>query len=154
MSQFFNIFCRSENPLTRAELGEFAMESWYGEELLVFDPSLSDEASRSIEWRSFEIALPHKKRPIAIQRDIESAAVTEMVDETLGELESKVIPVVSNHLAETRQVIGLEIFPEEFDDDAWELLDVIESYLARQCNGLIVTDDGVYNKDLECLIAL
>jgi hypothetical protein len=46
-------------------------------------------------------------------------------------------------------VIGIELWPETLDDDAWELLDIVQSFIARTLDGLLVTDDGVYDAGMQ-----
>ncbi|MCA1702446.1 MAG: hypothetical protein LC808_03935 [Actinobacteria bacterium] len=152
MSQFSNVFGRSANNISRSELGNFAIESWYGDDPLSFSPSLDDKDIDSAEWTTFEAILPGKKRPIVFHRDVEQSTIDEMVNETLEELGEDAPAAIRNQLTGIRQVIGVEFFPEELDDDSWEMLDLILAFLARKIDGLIGADDGIYDKELKKLI--
>jgi hypothetical protein len=152
MALFLNIFCRSDAPVTRSELARLAEEAWYGDEPLTFDPPAGTEEADRVGWERFEITLPGASRPIIVHRDVGAEAVKEFVEEELEEWGSTLPSDVSRHLGDTRQVIGLEVFPDDLGDDGWELLDVIESNLARRLDGVVVTSDGIYDSSLRLLV--
>lgn len=73
-----------------------------------------------------------------------------MIDEELEERD-ELPDEVAEKLRSTAQVISFEVFPKRFDDDAWEVVDAMEASMARALDGLVVTDDGVYDAQLRLL---
>ncbi|MEU1587019.1 hypothetical protein [Micromonospora sp. NPDC005710] len=148
MSQFHNIFCRSDAPLTASQIAESADESWYGDG----DPSFTPPPGDDLAWRRLEMRLPGIRRPIIFLRDAGSAETRFYVDAALEEPPGALPPEVADQIRATRQIIGIELWPETLDDDAWELLDIVQAFIARTLDGLLVTEDGVYDAGLQPLV--
>lgn len=147
MAQFHNIFCRSDARLPLAELTGMASDTWYGEGELSFAP---DEAADA-DWRELTITIPGATaRHVRIVCDLDPAVVSELVTEVVTEYEPP--PAISTRLAGTRQVIGVELRPDHLDDDAWEMLDLVQAFVARRLEGILVTPDGIYDDELEPIV--
>jgi hypothetical protein len=138
-----HVFGSSDTAVAADEIADTVDEAWYGDE----PPQVERPGDG---WSRLTIELPEAGRPIVLHRDIGGASVTTMVDEQLAE-HPDLPAAVADRLRRTSQVISLEIFPETVDDDGWELLDVLQSVLARRIDGLVVTDDGVYDERLQRL---
>lgn len=50
-------------------------------------------------------------------------------------------------------MIGFEVFPDALGEDEWEPLDVLEAFVAQRLDGLAVTSGGVYDQNLQVLLA-
>jgi hypothetical protein len=53
-----------------------------------------------------------------------------------------------NRLQSTRQVIGIELAPDLFTNDAWEMVGIVQSLIATKLDGILITHDGVYDAKL------
>ncbi|MBC6460145.1 hypothetical protein [Actinomadura sp. HBU206391] len=144
MSQFHDIFCTSDAPLIPAEIAERAGETWYGDGEPAFIPDAGDDPA----WRRLEMRLPGIRRPIVFLRNVGPDETRIYVDQALEEAPGFLPPEVTRRLRATRQIIGIELWPETLDDDAWELLDLVQSFIATTLDGLLVTGDGVYDQRL------
>lgn len=147
MSEFHNIFCASDAAITRLELAEYAVDGWYGDGEPAFSPDPSDDSDAS--WDEMQMRLPGILRPIVFLHDLDRATITELVDEAISE--RRMPEEVAARLRTTQQVIGLDLAPDTLDDDAWELLDQIQAYVATRLDGILVTGDGVYDNNLQHL---
>ncbi|WIX99170.1 hypothetical protein QRX60_34680 [Amycolatopsis mongoliensis] len=152
MSQFVNIFCRKVAGLSQEEFVNQVSEFWYGDEELAFSFSDDGDVDPSVRWSAVVITIPEIGRPVTVKWDVDRDAVSTLVDETLEELGDDAPTGVGKHLQAVRSVFGIEIFPETFEDDTWEFLDLMEAFLARHLDGIVVTDDGVYDQNLKPLV--
>jgi hypothetical protein len=141
VSYFLHVFATSESSVPPQDLADAADEAWYGDDELEFDLGGAPE-------RILTITPPRNDRPITVAAETEPSRVATMVGEQIDEHDG--LPdSVAGKLRRTRQVVSIEIFPDRVDDDVWEMLDVLQAYLARQLDGLVVTDDGVYDAGLQ-----
>jgi hypothetical protein len=144
MSQFHNIFCASDAPLTRAEISTWVSETWYGDGMPAFDPAPDDQPA----WDRFEVGLPAVGRPLVFLHDTDPAVISMHVAEAIEEAAGGLPPTLVSRLEGTRQVIGIELMPEMLTDDAWELLDAVQSLIATNLEGILITNDGIYDAQL------
>lgn len=147
MSQFHNIFCASDAPISRRDIAEYAVDGWYGDGEPMFSPDPSDDDDAG--WASMQMRLPGVAKPVIFQHDVDAATISELVAEAIAE--HRVTEETAGRLRASRQIIGIELFPETLDDDAWELLDQIQAFTATRLNGILVTADGVYDNNLQHL---
>ncbi|WP_033339582.1 hypothetical protein [Catenuloplanes japonicus] len=145
MAQFHNIFCASATSLSRADIADALQGAWYGDGEPTFVPSPDTTAG----WQRLEARLPGIGRPVTFLRDSDSAAIGELVSEAIGSPPVPLRPETADRLRDTRQIIGIEFMPDGFDDDAWEMLDIVQAFIARQLDGLLFTSDGVYDAQLQ-----
>lgn len=143
MAQLLSVFAASGAVPTAADLRSVAEDAWYGDDDLSFGPGAGRGGILTVR-------LPDARRAIAVGVETDPAKVAVMVDEQLDERDA-VPPGVVEQLRRTRQVVSLEFDPDSFDDDGWELLDVLQSWLARELEGLVVVDDGIYDSGLHLL---
>ncbi|RKR87027.1 hypothetical protein BDK92_1299 [Micromonospora pisi] len=148
MSQFHNIFCTSDARLTPSEIAERADETWYGDG----EPSYSPQPGDDPAWRRLEMRLPGIGRPIVFLRNVGAEETQLYVDEALAEPPAPLPPEVAQRIRATRQIVGIELWPESLNDDAWELLDLVQSFIASTLDGLLVTGDGVYDAGLQPIV--
>jgi hypothetical protein len=144
MAQFHDIFCVSDDPLTTVEIADWLSEAWYADDEPTFVPQPDDQSA----WHRFEVSVPGVGRPVVFLYDADPAEmnrhVAEAIEETSGRLGSEVV----NRLQSTRQVIGIELAPDLFTNDAWEMLDIVQSLIATKLDGILITHDGVYDAKL------
>ncbi len=152
MSQFTNILCKSGDAPTRAVLADFAEESWYDDEPLSFVPEPNAAGMDDRNWTVLEIRLPGRDKPLVLHRDTAADPVTELIREAIAELGDGLTAELRASLEEARQAIGIEFFPDTLDEDAWELIDTITAHLARELDGLVLAEDGLYDQGLEKLL--
>lgn len=143
MSLFLHVFASSDKEIDPAEVTLTARTSWYGEGSVTTE---DDGAG----WRRIVVTIPGAAKPIVLLRDTDPDTVSVLRDEQLAEHDDAPQPVL-DRLRSARQVLSFEVFPETLDDDGWELLDILESYLARELDGVIVAEDAIYDADLQPL---
>ena len=143
MSQFLHVFGSVAAGVEPDAIADTAEEAWYGDD----DLEVVRAPAKGI---LLTITPPGKSRPISVEAETDPGRVDTMVREQLDEHE-QTPPDVAEKLQRTRQVISIEIFPETIDDEGWELLDVLQSWLARELKGFVVTDDGIYDSGLQQL---
>jgi hypothetical protein len=144
MAQFHNIFCAADTPLATAEIAAWAGETWYGDGAPSFDMAFDDRPA----WDRFEVGLPGVGQPLVFLHDTDPAVVGMHVAEAIEEAAGTLPPSVVSRLRNTRQIVGIELMPETLTDDAWELLDAVQSLIATKLDGILITDDGVYDAQL------
>lgn len=149
MSQFHNLFCRSANPYTVEELRELIPAGWFGEGDL--ELTVAAEAPDG-HWREVHLRAvgADGPPPVSLTRDVDPDAVATFTQEVLEEGGGGVSAEATAALQAARQVIGLELRSDAFDDDWWEFLDVVQGDLARQLDAyLVVLGEGIYDQDLQ-----
>lgn len=154
MPQWHQIFCKSDSGLTRAQIAETAGDVWYGEGDLRFTPEKGDPAIGDVEWDELSIYVPTSGRPIIFYWN---AGTDEVVrnsrEELIDELDG--LPkAIEDDLAAAVQVIALELAPDLLDDDSWEMLDLVQAFIMRQLDGILVTPDGIYDEHLQFLLEI
>ncbi|WP_033344965.1 hypothetical protein [Catenuloplanes japonicus] len=145
MSQFHNVFCASPAALSRTDLAGRIEDAWYGDG----EPAFAPVPDTDPAWQRLEVRLPGIGRPIVFLHDTGVAEIGELVDEAAGAPPTPLRPETAERLRGTRQIIGIEIMPDGLDDDAWEMLDLVQAFIARELDGLLFTPDGVYDARLQ-----
>lgn len=143
MSQFLHVFGSVATSVEPSAIAEVAEDAWYGDDELQIITKVSNGSLVTITPVG-------KSRPISVLSETDPERVNMMVEEQLDE-HKETPPDVSERLQRTRQVISIELFPETIDDNGWELLDVLQSWLARELKGFVVSDDGIYDSGLQRL---
>ncbi|GIG21424.1 hypothetical protein Cch01nite_21480 [Cellulomonas chitinilytica] len=142
MAMFLHVFARSGAALDVDAVAEAAEMAWTGDDPLELDHETDGD-------QVLRISVPGAGRPITVL--VASAEmVKDMVDEVLEEHDQAPEKVVEQIRA-TKQVVSFEVFPERLDDDGWEVVDAMEMSVARALDGLVVTDDGIYDAHLKQL---
>lgn len=151
MAQWHHIFCRADATLPRAELAEHITDAWYGDG----SPNITSASTGGTAWQ-LSVELPGAPpRRIDLLLDSAQEVVAELVGEFLDEHRAQLPREVTDVLRDSRQVVSIGLKPDLLDDDAWELLDVTEAFIARRLDGVVaIADDGVYDRDLQRLVRL
>ena len=150
MSTFVNVFCVKGDALSVPEIEELVQDAWLGEE----DPVINvvTEHGDGGGWATLEVWLPELERPVVLYRDTGEEDIADFVAEVSEMAPAEALVALRARLDRTRQVVGLELHPEFLDDDAWEFVAVLEGVVARRLEGLIVSDEGAYDENLELLV--
>jgi len=159
MSYFLRIFCKTSNAVTRRDLANFISEGSYFENKLLFEPNLDVSESNSEDWQSFTVQYQTDKRPVIFERNMGDGLLQQEIKELIFILEkskkTKAQQEVLRRIQESTQVISIEIAPDSLTNDAWEMLDSVESYIAQKCDGIIYApDEGFYDKKLQKIYKL
>ena len=156
MSYFIRIFCQANVSLSRHDIQEFILGGLHFDRKPVFIPAFLDPDSMQVEWENLIIIYEPDEPPITLMHytsdsvfNVESDAVKELiVTMTAAELQ----PSLMATLTACNQVIIIEIDRESLSEDAWGMLDALESYLAGNLMGLVYApDDGFYGSGLQLL---
>lgn len=153
MSQWHEIFCKSTSPVTRALIADAASETWYGEGVLQFSPERGDSSIDDSEWDRLTVNVPGLARPILFSRGVGDSllqGLLEDIEDKAGDLPKN----IQDGITGASQVIGVEFFPEYMDDDSWEMLDLVQSFVMRQADGILLTPDGIYDKNLQVMLEI
>jgi hypothetical protein len=126
-------------------LAEFADEYDF-ENQVIFEPALDSSEIEDPSWKSLTIRYDPAKRPLAIERNVGDPLMHEEIKEILSILnisrESKGKQRVADHLKATTQTVSIEVGLAGLTDDAWEMVDGAEAFLARTYDGIVYDSDG------------
>lgn len=156
MSYFLRIFCRSDDVPTRRELAKFIKEGVYFDAAPRFEPPPDAAESAEPEWSSFTVHYEAGKRPVVLHRNRNDAVLQEEVRGLLFILEvsrkTKARQKVMEALQATILMISIEVEREDVTEECWEMLDSVESHIARKCEGILfASGEGFYDKNLKHL---
>ncbi|GAA2398577.1 hypothetical protein GCM10010191_01650 [Actinomadura vinacea] len=72
-----------------------------------------------------------------------------------GDTASRFPGIVTGFLRASRQVVSIGFKPDRLNEDAWELLDQTQAFIATRLDGVLaIHDDGVYDRDLQRQVGL
>ncbi len=66
--------------------------------------------------------------------------------------DSTVTRYVATRLEATKQMIVFEV-PDDPPEDVWLMLAQAQAFLARERDGIVVAEDGVYNAELDVILS-
>ena len=144
-----SVFCRRPDlSLTRQQIGEAIQDGVFFEDDPEFDPPLGTAEASAVEWDTFQIRYAAAKRPVVIfqygalrgiEGDIEEEFVTPPLD-----------PALRRSIIDAKQVFTLDVNPDGLTEEAWEMCDFIEHFIASRCDGLIwAPGDGIFDAKLQ-----
>jgi len=147
LSFSLHLLCRSNLPISRAEVASFVEDGSY------FDSPPSFEPGRNGELGTLTIHYGAEKPIYLEQLYGEEAAAT--IAECLESLDAA--PIAKDHLdrlrssiRRTQAVIEIVVDLTAMDKNAWAMLDALEADILRTRGGLLyVYDEGVYGPDLK-----
>jgi hypothetical protein len=143
------VFCRrpAEN-LTRQEIAQFVVDGVYFEDTPTFDPPLDSAEARAPEWDSLAIRYAATKRPVVVFRRGALRGVEGDIDEEF--VTPPLDPTIRRRLIEAKQTFTLDADQEGLTDEAWQMCDQIERFIAGQCDGLIwAPGGGIFDAKLQ-----
>jgi hypothetical protein len=165
MGMWIHVFCRSDEPLSCGEAMDFILEGPFFdheprlEQGLVSSDGAHPQSSTdaidrtATEW-GFDVVYGPEHRPIQISfgpaNETTFAVIEEAIEEHRPSEPSPVWLALVARLRETRQELVLH-FSSAVTDDAWEMLDSLEAFVARERDGTVCAAEGLYDANLERL---
>ena len=153
------VFCLDPRPVGTREVDAFISEGAYfqlGAQIATAQPTM---ASDGAEWDEKSIFYQAQKRPVVLRCERRPCALAREVPEVIDALgRAGAGPrhdVLIGRLNATRQLFVLDINPAGASDECWEMVDNLQSWIARQRGGLIyVPGEGCYDADLQSVFKL
>jgi len=154
MSDFIRVICNSTQQLLSSEIADFILEGVYFDETPRFEPLPESADGRVPDWQTLTIHYQAGKRPIIFHKSVNDrlmrTEVDEIVEEDLAGKQMAAAETLRRRLSRCYQTIAIEINPNSLTEEAWEMLDSIEAYLAQKYQGVIyVPDDGFFDASLQ-----
>lgn len=154
MAIWIHVACRSEHVVTYGELEEVMGHMGWLDQPARFDPLPDASNTNDPNWGSFRVYYRPDKRPIVVHRQITSEEMEPAVADIRERLEtlddSAVKRDIEARLAATKQMFVFEI-PDDLPEDVWEMCDQAEAFLARERDGIIIADEGVFDGEMNQL---
>jgi hypothetical protein len=155
MGYMLYVLCASPRVVTLQELATFILEGVYFDQEPYLDPSWEEMIDYDEDWSYLTVIYDPDKEPVVFRRYLE---YENRFQEVVGGLFFGMTQFaqritsrqsVLSHLDETVQLIDIENFRDELDENCWVMLDAVECFLARECNGLVfASGDGFYDENL------
>lgn len=154
MSLFIYVFCQGESPISAREIIGFIDEGAYFEPSPTFRLEPASAQADDASWTEMKIEYKARKRPVILQRESRAEEFMEEVEEAIEALHT--FKLAKKHedlvarLKGTRQLIVFELDARGTTEECWEMVDNLESWIARERNGLIyVAGEGFYDAELQ-----
>ena len=156
MSYFIRIFCQASELPTRHDIQELIVGGLHFDTIPVFIPAFQDPDSMLEDWESLVIVYAPDTPTVNLTRysgnDVfnaeRDATQTLIMDIVPPDLQSSLIEMLNA----SNQLMVIEVDRESLSEEAWSMLDALESYLAGNLMGLVYApEDGFYGSGLELL---
>jgi hypothetical protein len=159
MSYFLRVLCQSPQLVPSNEIIDFIRDGWYFDEPPHFEVQPSAEAQDETHWKFITVHYQEDKRPVRIELNLNDQLLQQEIEETIevirksGKLNQQ--QNLIEKLAASKQIIAIEIDHSGLTDAAWEMLDCLEAYLAKELSGIVYApDDGFYDENLQPIYKL
>ena len=154
MSDFIRIICNSTESIFSAEVANFILEGVYFDDTPRFDPPQESGSASAVNWQTLAVYYQEGRRPLLFHKSTNDQLmlkeVKEIIEEELADKQGEAAASLRRRLLISYQTIAIEINPTTTTEEAWEMLDNIEAYLAGKYDGIIyVPDDGFFNASLQ-----
>jgi hypothetical protein len=150
------VLCRSDAPFTYGELEDYINHWGWLDSPARFEPLLNEQSAKDTSWSSFEVYYHPDQRAIRISRRTtsdEMEPVLSDIDEQLEDVDdSDRKRDIEARIKQTRQLFTFEV-PGDPPEDVWEMLSATEALIARERDGIIFADEGVYDAEMNQLLA-
>jgi hypothetical protein len=159
MSYFLYIYCRSQSPINRQEITEFIEEGVYFDEDPRYEPPAQFGENQGDNWDSFNLYYQDNKNPVTFYRNAQAESLRYEIEVAVDDVEmsgktSKEQSLI-RHLEACQQLIKVEIDRSDLTEDAWDLINNLERYLAKEYGGVVYApDDGFYDHNLRLILSL
>jgi len=155
MPATMEIFCRSDQSMTRQTIIEFIRDGVYFDDPPHFTPPAGSEAAASASWSFLEIRYQPDKRPVQISHYSDGQEYTESIQEAVDRLRAGGLAVecqgLRAHLQASRQMFVVEVGFLEVPAECWEMVDGVEAFMATTLDGIISAPEGFYNQQLQLI---
>ncbi len=142
MSDYIHVLCRSRRPIALSEITDFILEGVYFD-TPQFEAMPGDVKS---DWQTLTVVYEAGKRPIVLHKSVGDA----LMHAEIAAMSANLPEGLRRRIAATFQVIAIEINSPMLTEEAWEMLDNLEVYLAREYDGVIfVEGEGFYDAALQ-----
>ena len=149
------ILCRSDAKLSQKNLAEFIIEGVYFAEAPTFSQDILTYGEDSNDFRILEVHYKTGKKPVLIERyAADTNLFAEIVEEKKLIFESAKTASrnITDEIKNAAQVLCISFDEESVDDEVWLMLDCVEAFICRTLDGLIFTDDGVFDQSLQQIV--
>jgi hypothetical protein len=156
VSYFLRVLCRDgQATLTAQQIEGFILDGVFFDAEPEFQVERAHSDDDGWGWRRMTIHYDHLKRPIVIEHDRVAAAPAGELDE-LREVLQAMAPGISTelrrHLDATNRIVALDVDQAGLTEDAWFMLDCLESFIAKRCDGIVYApDEGFYDSALKLI---
>lgn len=152
MSTYFRIICTSDTKITVDEIIQFLQDGFFIEQ----PPQYVRDRDEIYDGGRLLIIHDPQKRPIIVAGNLQDELFQREIDEFLEVLErvtdEDAKTQLRMHLTQSKQIIAIEIAPQNLSQDAWHMLDSLEAYFARQLQGIVYApDDGFFDDSLTAI---
>ncbi len=150
MSYVIMIFCQSDAVLTREEIAREIKAGVFFDTTPTFDPAIGSEEAKAGQWKRFAIAYAPGKRPVVLYR---GDPITEIQDDLDEDFRGGVQSGMRQQLLNARQIYRLDVDQSGLSDEAWEMCDFLERFIAQKLDCLIYAPgDAIYDAALRPLV--
>jgi hypothetical protein len=147
------VFCRSSDSITREEIAEEIENGVFFENTPLFDPPTGSEESRAQQWEDMSVRYADDRRPVVIGRSGPFPGIDEEIEEDFAG--RKLDTALLRRIVEAKQVFSLDVSKESLTEEAWEMCDFVERFLAERLDGLVYAPgDGIFDANLQPLVRL
>jgi hypothetical protein len=159
MPEFLSVFCRSAQSIPLAELRGFIRDGWFFEQAARIEPISEGVSSSPAGWAHVEIHYQESKRPVVISHLSRRKQIEAYRAEALEELRQQSLQdghlELMRQLQDCQQIFILEVDSVGATEACWAMVDALEAWLARTCDGVIfVSGEGFYDAALQPLCKL
>ncbi len=143
------VFCgRPAETLTRHQIAAAIVAGVFFEASPKFDPPLGSTEAHAPQWDQMVITYADSHRPVVVFRRGPIAGIEEDIEE---EFDGQPLdPALQRKLVESKQVFSLDVDQSSLTDEAWEMCDFIEHFIADRCDGLIYAPgEAIFDANLQ-----
>jgi hypothetical protein len=154
MANWIYVLCRDERLVTRGVLEDFMGHWGWLDEPATFTPALDREETSNPAWGYFELEYRPRKRPVQVHNWRTPDALQPTLDDILDAHAHSLSAYPDDQAPDrcstgVRFRVGVGTAPGRLG-----MLDVTEAFLARERDGIVVADEGIYDADLRLLLKL
>lgn len=153
MGTFVEVFCGSGAPMTRQRIIDFVTEGTFFDDEPQFVPQSGTSDAARADWQYLGIYHGPDRKPVMVRRYTDPGKVAALAGDAVAQLRGVQAvfdrDALEQRLRASAQVFDFSIDPEEMTDESWEMVDVLERYLARSLDGVLYASDGFYDRELE-----
>lgn len=150
-----SVLCRSNEPVSYGELENVMGHFGWLDNPAVFTPTPDETTKARTDWGMFSVRYSSTKRPIVVHQFVttdDMAPTIEDLNELLEDADdSETKADVKTRLLDVKRMFEFEI-PSEPPDDVWDMLDAAETHLARERDGIIFAEEGVFDGNMKQLL--
>ncbi|MDQ3640861.1 MAG: hypothetical protein M3450_05165 [Actinomycetota bacterium] len=158
MTTYLRVFGQAHRIVNRTEIADSLSEGVYFDEPLTVEVADVPGERVDDEWTVLHIRYHAARRPIILHMTTGGPLFGEEVTEAIEALAVISSPRTADlvcRLSGTSIIYAFEVDERNLTEDAWGLVDALEAYLARRCEGIVYApDDGFFDADLNRLVAL